>query len=89
MRALLALFLLLLPGASFGQEAGLVEAIQFEGLRRVEAPAVKLVLSSRQGKPFSRANVAEDIRAIYGMGYFDDVQVFKWAEICHKQSKIR
>lgn len=81
MRALLVASLLLLlapvPAAVAQETQGVIESIEFEGLRRVEPPAVKLVLSSREGKPFSRQAVAEDIRAIYGMGYFDDVQVFK------------
>ncbi len=63
---------------AFAQEEVLiVEKISFEGLRKVEPPAIKLVMTSQEGKPFSKAAIAEDIRAIYGMGYFDDVQGFR------------
>ncbi|MCA9550886.1 MAG: outer membrane protein assembly factor BamA [Myxococcales bacterium] len=54
-----------------------IEDLQFEGLRRVEPAAVRVVMTSRTGKPFKAEAVPEDIRAIYSMGYFDDVQVFR------------
>src|SRR5262249_45003787 len=57
-------------------EGGLVEEIDFEGLQRVEAAAVRVLLSSRRGKPYRPQAVSEDIRAIYGMGYFQDVKAF-------------
>jgi outer membrane protein insertion porin family len=68
-----------LPAIAFAQEqtGPIIEAIDFEGLGRVEPPAVKLVLTSKQGKPFEAKNISEDIRAIYAMGYFNDVQAFK------------
>jgi outer membrane protein insertion porin family len=77
MRALAVLAALAPCLALADEDEGIIEAIEFEGLRRVEAPAIKIVLSSRQGKPFTRQAVAEDIRAIYGMGYFQDVKVFR------------
>jgi outer membrane protein insertion porin family len=48
----------------------------FEGLVRVEAAAVELVLTSRKGEPFRSSAVAEDVRAIFGMGFFNDVRVY-------------
>ena len=59
------------------QSSEKVVRLEFEGLRRVEADAIRLVLSTRRGRPFKETAVAEDIRAIFAMGYFDDVQVFK------------
>lgn len=68
------------PRSAYAQaEAGTIEDLGFEGLKRVEAGAIRVVLSSRVGKPFDAAKVTEDIKAIYGMGYFDDVQVFSEA----------
>ncbi len=74
-----AALVILLSGANaLAQEEGpIVESIEFEGLGRVEPPAVKLVLSSKQGKPYAAKNVSEDIRAIYAMGYFEDVKAYK------------
>src|SRR5688572_5180210 len=50
---------------------GTLEAIDFEGLRRVEPAAIRVLLTSRRGRPYRPSAVSEDIRAIYGMGYFD------------------
>lgn len=58
-------------------DAPVVEDLAFEGLKRVEPAAIRVVLTSRVGKPYRAAAVPEDIRAIYGMGYFKDVQVFR------------
>jgi len=54
-----------------------VVRLEFEGLRRVEADAIRLVLTTRRGRPFKASNVAEDIRAIFAMGYFEDVKVYQ------------
>lgn len=56
---------------------GTIQEIAFEGLRRVEAAAVKLVMTSREGRPYRPEALAEDLRAIYGMGYFEDVRAFR------------
>jgi outer membrane protein insertion porin family len=57
-------------------EGGVLEDIDFEGLQRVEAAAIRVLLTSRRGKPFRPQAIAEDIRAIYGMGYFQDVKAY-------------
>ena len=78
------LFLLALPcaaqagapeDAAVQTEGPRVERIEFEGLRRVEAAAVRLVMSTKEGRPLRPESVVEDIRAIYGMGFFRDVKV--------------
>jgi outer membrane protein insertion porin family len=53
-----------------------IEEIDFEGLQRVEAAAIRVLLTSRRGKPFRKEAIADDIRAIYGMGYFQDVKAY-------------
>jgi outer membrane protein insertion porin family len=64
-------------GRSAGEYANrTVRAIRFIGLVRVEAAAVRLVLTSRKGRPLSAAAVSEDVRAIHSMGFFEDVQAF-------------
>lgn len=56
-----------------------IRNIKFEGLRRVEAAAVRLVLANRIGRVYRPKAVADDIRAVYGMGYFSDVRVYTQA----------
>ena len=54
-----------------------ISELTFEGLKRVEADAVKLILSTRKGQTFVPSKVTADIRAIYGMGYFSNVEVYR------------
>lgn len=56
---------------------GDIASIQFEGLKRVEPAAVRLVLTNREGRPFKPEAIADDIKAIYGMGYFDDIAAYR------------
>lgn len=64
-------------GTTAESAPGVIERIDFEGLRRVEAAAVRLVLTNREGRSFKREGVVEDLKAIYGMGYFEDAQAFQ------------
>ncbi len=57
-------------------EGRTIRRFRFEGLRRVEPAAIRLVLGSRSKRPLSLETVADDIRAIYGLGYFRDVQAY-------------
>ncbi len=54
----------------------LVGEIKIEGNRRIQKEAILNKLSIKVGKPFSRAAVADEIRALYAMGYFDNVEIF-------------
>ncbi len=46
-----------------------------EGNQRIEAEAIRRVIKTRAGDILQPKNTAEDIRAIYAMGYFDDIQI--------------
>jgi outer membrane protein insertion porin family len=50
-----------------------VARIEFKGNRKIEATAIQQVLKSVKGALYSEADVTADIKAIYKMGYFDDV----------------
>jgi outer membrane protein insertion porin family len=50
-----------------------VARIEFKGNQKIEAPAIQQVLKSVKGALYSEADVTADIKAIYKMGYFDDV----------------
>jgi len=47
--------------------------ISFQGNRKIENNAIKQVLKSTQGGIYSESTLNDDIRAIYKLGYFDDV----------------
>jgi outer membrane protein insertion porin family len=54
-------------------ETGPVSKVAIEGNIRVEEDAIRVHLQTQQGQPFDRETVDKDIRAIYGMGFFDQV----------------
>jgi outer membrane protein insertion porin family len=49
--------------------------IKIEGNRRIQKETILSKLSIKLGKPFSRTAVADDIRSLYAMGYFDNVEI--------------
>ncbi len=73
-----------LPNAvkTLAQDIGLVlfrrervVEVAIEGSQRIEAEAIRRVIKTRPGDILLPKNTAEDLKAIYGMGYFDDIQV--------------
>jgi outer membrane protein insertion porin family len=72
----MALALLLsLTGLSAFAASDTVVQIRFQGLYRVEAESVNAVLYTRVGDSTSSSQLQKDVRAIYDLGYFTDVQV--------------
>ncbi len=49
--------------------------VRIEGNRRVEAEAVRRALVTKQGALYDPLRSAEDLRAVWGLGYFTDVQL--------------
>jgi outer membrane protein insertion porin family len=47
--------------------------VEFSGNRKIEASAINQVIKSVPGSVFSEADLSADIKAIFKMGYFDDV----------------
>jgi outer membrane protein insertion porin family len=73
------------PGSSFGAVAGeelvpeasrRVVELRIEGNRRIEADAIRAVLLTREGDRVRPRAIAGDVRRIYELGFFRDVQVF-------------
>jgi outer membrane protein insertion porin family len=59
----------------FAQGSPLVNKIEFQGLKRIEEGAIKAKISQKTGLPVSQDKINEDIKAIFKMGYFEDVKV--------------
>jgi outer membrane protein insertion porin family len=75
----LALFLIgyLLAGYSapvLAQENVTLREIRISGNLRVEDDGIRLHVKSKPGEPYSSATVEQDVKSIYRMGFFDDVQ---------------
>jgi outer membrane protein insertion porin family len=52
-----------------------VEKIDFSGNRKVEDDAMKVNLVSAAGAPLDREKLREDVRALWKMGFFEDIRV--------------
>jgi outer membrane protein insertion porin family len=51
---------------------GTIEIITIVGNKRVDSEAVMKKIISKVGEDYSTDNIRDDLRAIYGMGFFDD-----------------
>ena len=71
--AILILICSLTPIAQSQEKVALRE-VKISGNLRVEDDGIRLHLKSRAGEPFNSAVVEQDVKAIYRMGFFDDVQ---------------
>ena len=56
-------------------ESPTISKIIITGNKRIEAAAIGSKLISQVGRPYSSDNIREDIKAIYKMGFFDQVVV--------------
>jgi outer membrane protein insertion porin family len=52
-----------------------IARVEFRGNRKIEGSAIHQVLKSVAGNPFSEEDLSNDLKAIFKMGYFDDVTV--------------
>ena len=66
--------LLLTAGRARAQTGGeVVGTVAISGNLRVEEDAIRVRLRTQPGQPFDQETVDKDIRSIYGMGFFDQV----------------
>jgi outer membrane protein insertion porin family len=52
-----------------------VLAVEVEGNQRIETDAIKRVIKTRPGDTYNLQSISEDVKAIFALGYFDDIQV--------------
>jgi len=73
--ALLTCFLALnFSTPAYGQEKVALKDVKISGNLRVEDDGIRLHLKSRAGELFNSSTVEQDVKAIFRMGFFDDVQ---------------
>lgn len=68
--------------------AGVIGRITVTGNVRLDSEAVAKKLVSKVGDEYSPDNVREDIRAIHGMGFFEDVKVSLLETIAGKELRF-
>jgi outer membrane protein insertion porin family len=59
----------------WAQDMPSVNVIEVKGSRRIAEDVIRERISQRLGDLLSSETVSEDIKAIFGLGYFDDVKV--------------
>jgi outer membrane protein insertion porin family len=74
-RAFTVLVVAIALAATVHAQAETVASVAVDGNQRVESGAILVNVSLTQGGPLDEAAVDRDIRAIYEMGFFDDVWV--------------
>lgn len=52
-----------------------IKSIKVQGNKRIEVPAIRGRISWKEGDQFSAEGIRDQIRAIYQMGFFEDVRV--------------
>ncbi|NTU42912.1 MAG: outer membrane protein assembly factor BamA [Nitrospirales bacterium] len=72
---MLFVFVLFAPFSARSEELPIVTSVHVKGLKRIDEGAVISKASQKVGIPLSSEKTTEDIKAIYKMGYFDDVKV--------------
>ena len=65
-----------LGGTVTAQAGERVADIRIRGNRRIEADAIRARIATQPGDRLSPARVAEDVRAIHELGFFDNIRVF-------------
>ncbi len=78
-------FLAVVSGWSIAraQAPQIVSEVRISGNQRVEADAIRIHISSRPGGPYDEATVDQDVKAIYKMGLFEQVN----AEVGHENGR--
>jgi len=71
---LILLILFLLVEIGVGEE-DVIYKITVLGNVKVEEGVIRGAIKSREGGPFSPEQIREDLRSVFGLGYFTDVQV--------------
>jgi len=88
LRALIVIRILVVAGIFLGAplvarpeaEPPSVDRVVIEGNARVDEEAIRVHLHSTAGSPFDRATVTRDIRTVYEMGFFEQVEA-DWREV--------
>jgi outer membrane protein insertion porin family len=72
---LLVLSILSLPDLARGQAFPRMKSIRIEGNTRVDSTAIRIHIASEPGRQLSMPQLDADLRAVYEMGFFEDVVI--------------
>src|SRR5262245_43440054 len=57
------------------EQANLIEDVEVRGNRRIPTDSIKYNLQTKPGQPVSVSTIDRDVKALYALGYFDDIRV--------------
>lgn len=73
--ALIISFLLTGHLTASAETSPLIKMIELRGNRKISTDTISSKMNSKEGAPFSKNTVQDDIKKLYGIGYFDDIRV--------------
>ena len=73
--ALLLLAAFIIPVRASAADEVTVILIEVQGNKRIETATILAKIKTREGSAFSPALIKEDIKSLYQLGHFEDVQV--------------
>ncbi len=68
------LFALFTAGFVFAEDTPIIQSIAIEGNHKIETAAIMGRIHSKVGTALSNALVEEDIKSIFGLGYFENIR---------------
>jgi len=71
---LLCTFLVATPARSQGQQQ-IIEDVRVRGNRRIPTDTIKYNIQTKPGQAMKAATIDRDVKALYSLGYFDDIRV--------------
>lgn len=73
--AVLSLSLLFFTDSAQSDAPSLVQKVMVKGNHRIEAAAILNVMKTKAGAPYDPHLISEDVKAVYKMGWFEDVRM--------------
>lgn len=61
--------------STFGKRHQLIAEIKVQGNRRIDTGAIRRKISNLPGKDFNANTLRDDLKAVFAMGYFDDISI--------------
>jgi outer membrane protein insertion porin family len=52
-----------------------IVSVEIAGNKRIESDAIKRVIKTKPGDIYLSRSLSEDLKAVYAMGYFDDIRI--------------
>jgi len=70
-----ALLVICLAATAIAEQGTTVTLVEVQGNRRIETATILAKVKTKEGELFSPAQIKEDIKTLYHLGHFEDVQV--------------